>query len=59
MNRLELTDELYSLKAAYVGLSSLAGEARNCSSEDVANILYVLNERLSNVTELSAEYQED
>jgi len=57
MSRLELTDELQSLNAAYMGLSSLASEARSCSSEDVANILYVLNERLSSVTKLSVEYQ--
>ncbi len=44
-DKLELIDKLAPLRDAYMSLSILAGQASSVDSDEVANLLYVINEQ--------------
>ncbi|MBL1321544.1 MAG: hypothetical protein COA63_010865 [Methylophaga sp.] len=46
---IEMADQLAPLLQAYTGLCILAGQSTACSSDDVANVLYVINEEFQRV----------
>jgi len=55
MNPLQLSDSINDLHSAYNALSCLAAEAGPCNSEDVGNVLVVLNLQLKQLGQKSTQ----
>lgn len=55
INTSDLADDIQSLHCAYDALSNLACEARACTSEDVANVLHILNQHFDALAKQAVE----
>lgn len=51
MNKLDLMDELASVRSAYDALAIMACESAPCLSSDVGEVLSVLNQHFEKVAE--------